>query len=116
MSDPIAAIQSEQKRQSEELGAMRGMHMELMKGVSELCAKLGVLEVQYRQAITQQTDMREILRAHGEKIEQIRINQASNEYFLTLAKSLNSKAIFIVLGAMGSVGAAFYTVAKGWPV
>lgn len=116
MSDAIAAIQSEQKRQSEEMAAMRGMHMEQMKGITSLCGKLDVLDVQYRQSLADNADTKALLRDYGEKIEQLRINQASNEYFMTQVKNLNSKAILIVLGAMGSVGAAAYTVAKGLPV
>lgn len=113
MTDPLHAIQNEQRRVSDELAAMRGMHVELMKGVGDLCAQLKVLEVQYRESISRQHEMRDVLREHAEKIEAMRINQAGNEYFINLVKTINRNIILALVAAATSAGGAMFVILKG---
>lgn len=113
MSDPLAAIQNEQRRQSDEIAAMRAMHIELMQGVGTLCTKLGVLEVQYNQALSSQNDLRRTIKDHGAKIEELRLSQASSQYFVDLVKNLNRYVFVFAISAVGSLCAALYTASKG---
>lgn len=102
--EALSEIQREQKRQSDELSAMRAMHTELMRGVHELCSQLKVLEVQYREAINRQSEMFGQLKEHGAKIEEMRIAQASNEYFISLVKSINRNVMFAMFAAVAGGG------------
>lgn len=112
MTDQLSAVQNEQKRQSEELSAMRGMHVELMKGVGDLVTKLGIFEVQHREVTNRLAEMRQEVRGHGDKIEAIRISQASNEFIISTGKSLARNALLAMLGGAGSVGAAIFMAVK----
>lgn len=113
MTELLSAVQSEQRRQSEEMAAMRSMHMDLIKGMSELVTRLGIFEVQHREAMSRDTEVRGILREHTEKIEGLRISQASNEYVISLVKAANRNIFLAMIGAMGSAGAAAFTIFKG---
>lgn len=107
MTELLTAVQSEQKRQSDEIAAMRTMHLDLMQGMSELVAKLSILEVQYREGANREAESRRTLKEHGDKIEDIRRSMAANEYFVGLVKSANRNIFLAALAAMASAGFAF---------
>lgn len=102
MTDALSAIHQEQRRVSDELSAMRSMHMELMKSVSELCGKMDIL-----------TTVQSELRSHRDDINALKLTQASNQFFIDQIKNINRAVMIAALSAVGSGGLAVYMALKG---
>lgn len=112
MNDELHHLRSEQARQSEELQAVRTMHIEVLKSVGELCTKLGILDTLVEKSNERFEEMRATLREHGGQIKILEHNQAANAYFIDLVKSINKWVVIASISAVGALACAFYVLIK----
>lgn len=113
MTDRISALSDEQRRQSDELGEMRKMHIELMRSVGELCGRLDVVKTQYENMAKLQSTMQQEMRAVSTKVDGLMIDQASNKFTMELVRNINKYVVMAVVSAVGSGGVAAYFAIKG---
>lgn len=112
MSDELNHLRSEQMRQSEELHAVRTMHIEVLKSVGELCTKLGILDTLVEKSNERFEEMRGQIREHSGQIKSLEYNQAANAYFIDLVKSINKWVVIASLSAVGALACALYVIMK----
>lgn len=113
MTDRINALSDEQRRQSDELGEMRKMHIELMRSVGELCGRLDVVKTQYENMAKLQSTMQSEMRAVATKVDGLMLDQASNKFTMELVRKINNYVVMAAVSAIASGGVAAYLGLKG---
>lgn len=115
MSEDIRQLQEQQRRTSEELSAVRSMHLEVIKSVGTLCTRLEVISTLVNTSNERFDEMRSSLKEHSVQIKSLEQTQAANAYFIDLVKSINRWVITASVAAAGSLSCALYVLQTAGP-
>src|SRR5678815_5404621 len=108
----IQSLQNEHRRMSEELSALRSMHLGVIKSVGTLCTELKVLSTLVTTANTRYEEMRGSIKEHSAQIKALEQSQAANAYFIDLVKSINRWVVIASLSAAGALSCALYVLVQ----